>query len=327
MKVTIAGDGAWGSALALLLNGNGHHVSVWGPFPEAIAEVRNTRKNERFLPNLSFPESIHWTDNERDASGADLLVMAIPSQFFRSVAERFAPFTAGGMPVVSVTKGLEPDTCRRMSEVLADTLNTPVPVALSGPSFAEEVAHRQPTAVTIASADPSAMKRVQHEFSNDYFRVYTSNDVTGVELGGVLKNVMAIAAGISDGLGFGYNAKAALITRGLTEMTRLGKALGAQPETFSGLSGMGDLILTCTGSLSRNRAVGEQLGRGRSLDDILEDMNQVAEGVLNCKHILQTARTLKVSAPITEEVHAICYEGKDPGRAVHDLLTRDLKPE
>lgn len=327
MNAFIAGDGGWGSAIALLLHGNGHAVSVWGPDEDYLHMVRRIRKNPRYLASVSFPPDIRWTAEPDDAATCDLFVMAIPSPYYRSVAERFADVLADTPTAVSVTKGLDPDSRRRMSDMLAEYLPAERIAVLSGPSFAEEVAHGRPTAVTVASSRPETAEKVQHAFSNDFFRAYTSTDVVGVELGGTLKNVMAIASGVCDGLGLGTNARAALITRGLAEIVRLGSALGAQPETFRGLSGIGDLILTCTGALSRNRSVGERLGRGETMNDILEGTHQVAEGVLNSRHVKQIAEEHGIEVPITQQVYRLCHENRSPRKAVTALLSRDLKEE
>lgn len=327
-RIAILGDGGWGTALALHAQRAGHAVRVWGPFPAYLETVRARRENTKFLPGIPLPEAIAWTADRAEAvDGADLAVLAVPSRFYRDVAASFAPVLPASARVMSVTKGLDATTGRRMTEVAEEVLGRAPVAALSGPSFAEEVARGLPAAVVIACRDAACATALQGLWNYGALRVYTSEDVAGVELGGALKNVIALAAGISDGLGFGGNARAALITRGLAEMARLGIALGAQAATFAGLSGMGDLVLTCTGTLSRNHAVGERLGRGESLETILGGMEQVAEGVVNCGHALALARAAGVEMPIMAEVHAVLYEGKSPREAVRRLLERDPRPE
>ncbi len=327
-KICIIGDGGWGTALALLLNDNGHKVTVWGPFPDHIETIISTRRNEPFLPGIALPESIEWTSDRKTAvKGADVIVLASPTKFFRPVVESFANLIPSHCHIVSVAKGLDQKTHQRMTATAQEILGQRNVAALSGPSHAEEVARRIPTAVTIASENPDACRVLQSVFAGKYFRVYTSDDVTGVELGGALKNIIAIAVGISDGIGFGDNTRAALITRGLTEITRLGCVLGAKASTFAGLSGMGDLIVTCTSRLSRNRAVGEKLGKGESIEHIMANMAQVAEGVWNCSIAYDLASQNGVEVPITEEVCAVINQGKKPQEAVESLLTRELKQE
>ena len=303
-------------------------MRVWGPFPDYIAEVQGRHKNEKFLPGIQLPPDIRWTADKAEAvAEADVVILAVPSRFFRSVLESFAGFIPSSASVLSVTKGLDEKTGMRMTEAAEEILNREPVAALSGPSLAAEVARGIPTAVTIACADHAKAQSLQHLLMNPSFRVYTSDDVIGVELGGALKNVIAIAAGVCDGIGFGDNTKAALITRGLAEITRLGCALGAHPATFAGLSGMGDLVVTCASRLSRNHTVGERLGRGEPIDQILKTMEQVAEGVWTCATARALARKHGVEVPITEEVCAVIHEGKDPRAAVRDLMARDAKPE
>ena len=328
LNTTVIGDGGWGTALALVLYRNGHRVRVWGPFPEYVAEVARLGENPRFLPGIPLPPQIEWTaDPAAAVEGADLVVLAVPSQYFADTVRRLAPVWPAGALAVSVTKGLDRLTHHRMSSVAEDILGARPAVALSGPSFAEEVAKGLPTAVVAACADHGLAERAQDAFSNAAFRVYTSDDVVGVELGGALKNVIAIAAGACDGLGLGFNTKAALVTRGLAEMTRLGVALGAHPQTFAGLSGTGDLMLTCFGRLSRNRAVGERLGRGERAEDILRGMAQVAEGVTNCDNAAALARDTGVEMPIADAVRAVVRGRLAPREAVARLMTRDPRPE
>ena len=328
MRISVIGDGGWGTALALVLHGNGHKVTVWGPDPDYVATIAAHRENVKFLPGIPLPDDLTWTaDRPATIDGTDMVVLAVPSKFFRDVASSFAERFPTTVPVVSVSKGLDKTTHRRMSQVAADVLGCGPVAALSGPSHAEEVARGVPTAVAIACEDHGQAERMQAAFSCNTFRVYTSDDVVGVELGGAMKNVIAIAAGVSDGIGFGDNTKAALVTRGLAEGSRLGIALGAHPATFAGLSGIGDLIVTCTSRLSRNRAVGEELGRGRTLGEIMNDMEQVAEGVWTCDTARALAADAGVDVPITDEVYAVVHEGKDPRAAVQSLLTRDPRAE
>ncbi|MFH1184550.1 MAG: NAD(P)H-dependent glycerol-3-phosphate dehydrogenase, partial [Chloroflexota bacterium] len=319
-QVAILGDGGWGTALAMTLLQNGHAVRVWGPFPDYIAKIQRTRENRKFLPGVRLPPEITWTSEREDAvGGADVVVLAVPSRFFKGVVTSFSETIPSNALVVSVAKGLDQETHLRMSETAHVALGRGPVAALSGPSHAEEVARGVPTAVVIACADHGQAQQLQRVFSGPAFRVYTSDDIVGVELGGALKNIIAIAAGISDGIGFGDNTKAALITRGLAEITRLGCAAGAHPATFAGLSGMGDLIVTCASKLSRNRAVGERLGRGEKIDDILADMEQVAEGVWTCGAARALAQEAGVEVPIANEVHAVIRERKDPRAAVQAL--------
>jgi glycerol-3-phosphate dehydrogenase (NAD(P)+) len=330
MKVAVIGDGGWGTALALTLARRGQAPCVWGPDAAYLAEIRATRRNRKFLPGVELPEAIGWTaDPDEALAGAEAVVMVVPSKYVRATLERFAGAyrAAGAPPVVSATKGFDETTLERMTEILSELWSVPHPAALSGPSIAPETARGVPTAVTIACADEALARRFQELFAGDAFRAYTSDDVRGVELGGALKNVIALAAGICDGLGFGNNAKAALITRGLAEITRLGVALGAHPQTFYGLSGIGDLMVTCMSPQSRNRTVGERLGRGERVADILGGMVQVAEGVCTCGPALALARQAGVPAPVMEQVDAILHAGKKPKDAVVELMRRDPRAE
>ncbi len=327
MKVTVIGDGGWGTALAMVLERNGHEVIVWGPFDNYLDEVRIFKENITYLPGVKLPSSIQWTSNHENAvEEADLIVLVVPSRYYKSVVEDFKPFIPENALIVSATKGLNEETHERMSEVAEKIVGREVAV-LSGPSHAEEVARGVPCAVAIAARDHDMAEKIQHLFLNDSFRVYTLEDVVGVELGGALKNVVAVAAGISDGLGFGDNTKAALMTRGIAEITRLGTALGAQPETFMGLSGIGDLMVTCMSQHSRNRGVGERLGKGETLEDIMGSMKMVAEGVWNCQAATELAAGLGIDVPIAREVNAVVHAGKDPKQAMMDLMSRAPKPE
>ncbi len=327
-RVCVIGDGGWGTALAIVMHDHGHDVTVWGPFPDYIEQVRTARENARFLAGVSLPESIRWTaEHVEAATRSDIAILAVPTKYYRDVVSSFAGLFPAGCRFVSVAKGLDADTGMGMSQVAAGLLGVDEVCALSGPSHAEEVARHVPTAVTLAAHNLDTATELQRDFATPRFRVYTSTDIRGTELGGALKNIIAIAVGVSDGLGFGDNTRAALVTRGLAEITRLGRALGAQPETFAGLSGMGDLIVTCTSGLSRNRSVGERLGRGETVDEILGSMQQAAEGVWNCAAAWRLARELDVEVPITEQVYGMIHEGKPPADAVRDLLSRDFKGE
>ena len=326
MNCFVIGSGGWGTALGMVLAGNGHSVSIWGPFEEEIGTIRSSGRNETYLPGVDLPQSIQWTFDPSEVSEAELIVLVTPSRFVRSTLETFKPYLPADAPIVSATKGLDEKTHQRMSQVAYDVLGQSISI-LSGPSHAEEVARGVPTAVTVAGSDLQCLEKIQHAFSGKTFRVYTSSDIIGVELGGTLKNIIAVAAGILDGMGLGDNSKAALMTRGLAEISRLGAVLGAKPETFSGLSGVGDLIVTCASRHSRNRAVGERLGKGESLADIMDGMKQVAEGVWNAKAARDLAAEHGLEMPITEEVCLIVEEGKDPRAALRDLMNRDPKAE
>jgi len=327
MKCCVIGDGGWGTALALVLQGNGHAVRVWGPFEEPLQAIREKGENETYLPGVPVPPDIQWTsDAEAAVADAELVVLVVPSRFYRTVLEQFRPLIPAGVLLVSATKGFDEQTGERMSQTAEAVLGRAVTV-LSGPSHAEEVARGVPTAVTAAAADPAAAEAVQQAFMSPSFRVYSSDDLIGVELGGALKNVIALAAGINDGLQLGDNSKAALMTRGLAEISRLGIALGAHPETFTGLSGLGDLIVTCASRHSRNRSVGERLGRGESLEAIMGSMKMVAEGVWNSTAARELARRAGVDAPIIEEVWNVVHGGKPPAEAVRDLMQREARSE
>jgi len=331
LKVGVIGAGSWGTTLADLLAKKHYKVTLWAYEPDLVARMRKTRENDLFLPGFQLAETLAVTNDLAEAAaGKDLLLLVPPSQVMRRVVSQAAAHIAHGTLIVSAAKGIENESLQLMSEVLAEVLPAPLGerlAFLSGPSFAREVAAEMPTAVAIAATHPAVARAAQEVFSTAAFRAYTNDDVIGVELGGALKNVIALAAGISDGLGFGHNTRAALITRGLAEMTRLGVALGAQPATFAGLAGMGDLVLTCTGDLSRNRTVGMELGRGRSLEEILAGMSMVAEGVKTTLSTYQLAAKLGVEVPITDQMYRILYEGKSPRQAVGDLMLRELKPE
>ncbi len=329
MNVVVIGDGGWGTAVAKLLDSYGHTVTVWGPFADYIEEIRTTRKNPRYLPGIEFPASIQWTaDMAACVPTADLVVLASPSKFFKPICEKLAPhLNVEKTLIVSLTKGICPETGKRMSEVAQEVLKSQRVVVLSGPSHAEEVARRVPTAVTCACADHKMAVAAQTIFNGPSFRVYTTDDVIGVEIGGIVKNVLAIAVGVSDGVGFGDNTRAALITRGLAELMRLGLKMGARLQTLSGLAGVGDLIVTCTSQHSRNHTVGERLGKGQSIESILNSMQMVAEGVDNAKMLHDLAIQYETEMPIAEVVYRMCYHNLSADDAIMLLTGRSAKPE
>ncbi|MFN2384061.1 MAG: NAD(P)H-dependent glycerol-3-phosphate dehydrogenase [Gemmatimonadota bacterium] len=331
LVVAVIGAGSWGTTLANLLAGNGHAVRLWARSGELAAEMTRLRRNPRYLSGAPLAEAVVPTaDLEAAVAGVGLVVSVVPSHAVRDVMGRAAPALGEDALVVSASKGIENDSLKRMTEVLAEVLPPGAAsrcAVLSGPSFADEVSRGVPTAVTVAAAAPPVAETVRAAFANDRFRVYTSTDVVGVELGGALKNVIAIATGIADGLDYGHNARAALITRGLAEISRLGLALGGDRVTLMGLAGLGDLILTCTGELSRNRAVGVRLGRGESLPEIQADMRMVAEGIRTTRSARDLAARIDVEMPITEQVHEMLYHAKSPQHVVDELMTRDAKPE
>lgn len=325
MKTAVLGAGAWGTALARLLQRATHNVTLWGYDGQALDDIRQTGRNDRYLPGIDLPREITLEPEiARAIAGADCVVVAVPSKGFRDVA-RNLPLYDG--LIVSVTKGIEYDTGLTMCGILAKLVPHAKCTALSGPSFAIEVAQDIPTAIVAASSDLSVATGIQNLFNRPAFRVYTSTDVIGVELGGALKNVIAIAAGVGDGLGFGDNAKAALVTRATVEIRRLGVACGAQAETFTGLSGLGDLMVTCFSRHSRNRAFGERISRGEKATDIAAATLSVAEGYPTARSAYQLARKHQIVTPVIDEVYAMLYENKDVRQAVRDLMTRDLKPE
>jgi len=331
MRATVIGGGSWGTALASVLGNNGHEVVIWS-FEQDVAEaIAARRENPKYMPGVQLPQSVTAThDLPRSLAGAELVLAVNPSHVTRPVMRQALPSLPKATPIVTATKGIENDTLLTMHEVLEDVLPPemhPYLVCLSGPSFAKETMLKMPTAVVVASPWEKIAQKVQRWFSNDYFRVYTSNDVVGVELGGSLKNVCAIAAGISDGMGFGNNTRAAIMTRGLAELVRLAVRKGANPITLSGLAGMGDLVLTCTGELSRNRTVGLALGRGQKLTDVLAGMTQVAEGVRTAKSVHDLSRKLGVDMPLHDAVYRILYEDLPAKTALQLLTARELKSE
>ncbi len=334
-RIAIIGAGAWGTGLSIALGRKGNHgIRLWAHEKEVRESIAARHVNELFLAGESIPECVSATGNLEEAlREAEIVVSVMPSQHCRRLFQNMRPYLKPGMLIVSATKGLEETTLLRMTEVIAQIVELdggfhPRIGALSGPSFAKEVARGDPTAITIASLDAELAETVQREFSHPRFRVYTNDDVTGVELGGALKNIIAIAAGVCDGLGLGHNSIAALITRGLAEITRLVVACGGRQETMAGLAGLGDLVLTCTGGLSRNRSVGVELGRGRKLAEIIAGMHgMVAEGVFTTHAAVGLARARRIEMPITEQMYAILHQGKSPRDAIHDLMTRSAKSE
>ena len=330
MKVTVIGDGAWGTALAEQLIGNGHEVVQWGPFADYLETMRETQENSRFLPGVKLdPRHRFEAEPAKAAYGSSLWIAAAPTQYMRRVLEQFKPhFRTEKQIVLYVAKGIENESWMRGDELVKSIFGDCRFCALSGPSHAEEVARQVPTAVTAASANPGCAEAIQQLLMNEHFRIYTSDDPIGVQLGGAIKNVMAIAAGIIDGMELGDNTKAAMMTRAVAEMGRLGAALGGKAATFSGLAGIGDLIVTCCSQYSRNRRVGEELGRGRKLDEILQDMGMsVAEGVTTARGVCALADWAAVEVPISRQVYAILYENLDPKRALRNLMTRAAKSE
>jgi glycerol-3-phosphate dehydrogenase (NAD(P)+) len=327
-RTAVVGAGAWGTALADLLARNGHQTTLWAFERDVVESVNGRHENTRFLPGTSLDPALGATADLADAlAGASLVCIATPSQHLRAIIRQGVRALAPRATVCVATKGIEGGTLALMSDVVAQESSGHPVVALSGPSFAAEVAERQPTAIVAASDDPTAAETVQDAFSNGTFRVYTHDDVIGVELGGSLKNVMAVATGICEGAGFGFNSRAALITRGLAEMTRLGTALGARSATFAGLAGIGDLVLTCTGSLSRNRAVGIAVGQGATLEEALAGKETVAEGVGTTRSALALAEREGVEMPIVTMVERVLFERHSAHRAVADLMSRELRAE
>ena len=334
-KIAIIGAGGWGTALAIRLSQKADRIGLWVFEPELCESLLETRANDLYLPGYFIPANVEPTHDLAAAlAGAEVILTAVPSQHVRSVYQQIAAALKGASGAkcifVSATKGLENGTRLRMSQVVEEVLTPhfhPQLAALSGPTFAREVAHGSPTAVVIASSDEALAARLQRHFSSSAFRLYTNTDVAGVEIGGAVKNVIAIAAGVCDGMGLGSNAIAALITRGLSEITRLACACGGRRETMAGLAGLGDLVLTCTGALSRNRSVGVELGRGRPLGEILSSMRMVAEGVNTTAETVQLAKEKGVEMPITEQMYALLYHNRSPQNAVRELMERALRPE
>ncbi len=331
MKVSVLGAGGWGTTLAILLHNNGHNVTLWEYKRNYAKSLAKNRENKTYLPGFKIPNEIQITYSLEDAcENQYMIVIAVPTQFIRGVLDKLKSINYGDAVFVSVSKGIENDTLLTVSQIIKDDLKdideSKIGV-LSGPSHAEEVVKKIPTAVVAASTSEETAKKIQVAFMTSYFRVYSSTDIIGVELGGALKNVIAIGAGIIDGAGFGDNTKAAIMTRGIAEISKMGIAIGAAPETFAGLSGMGDLIVTCMSRHSRNRFVGEQIGKGKKLKDILKSMEMVAEGVRTCKSVYELSRKFQIETPIVDAVYSILYLEKDPFNVTYDLMTREMKSE
>ncbi len=326
MKILVVGAGSWGTALSIVLADNGHEVRLWGHKQTQITEINNLNTNESYLPGIKLPEEIIGYDDLGIAlKDIDTIVLAVPTKAIREVLKQVSDISEDPLTIIHVSKGIEPDSLKRISEIIEEEMpekKLKDVVVLSGPSHAEEVSLRHPTTVTSSSKNLEAAEYVQDLFINKYFRVYTNPDVIGVEIGGALKNIIALCAGITDGLGYGDNAKAALITRGLAEIARLGTKLGANPLTFSGLTGIGDLIVTCTSVHSRNWRAGNLLGKGHSLDEVLESMGMVVEGVRTTKAAFQLAQKVDVSMPITFALYDVLFNGKNPKDAVDSLMGR-----
>ena len=331
MNIGVIGAGSWGTTLADLLAKRGHSVTLWAYEKDLVERMQQSHMNDLYLPSFTLDDNLSFTNDLAEVvSGREMLVLVSPSQVLRQVLQQAEPHIAPNMLLVSAAKGIENDTLMIMSEIIEEVLPAEKRqrvAYISGPTFAREVAAEIPTVLTVASESEDVAALVQELFSCEYFRLYRQDDVIGVELGGALKNVLALAAGICDGLGYGCNTRAAVITRGLEEMTRIGLAKGAKRTTFAGLAGMGDLVLTCTGDLSRNRTVGLEIGRGRKLGEILKGMKMVAEGVKTTTSAYQLAKKLGVDVPIIEQMYLILNEDKDPRTAVRDLMQRQLKPE
>ncbi|MFH0845195.1 MAG: NAD(P)H-dependent glycerol-3-phosphate dehydrogenase [Pseudomonadota bacterium] len=330
-KIGVIGAGSWGTTLANLLAEKGHSVDLWVREQEVYDQIRKEKINPIFLPGRTLVSRLNPVRSLEEAvKDKELILLVIPSHVFREVITHIKPYLKKGMKLMAATKGIENDTLMTMSQVARDVLtagHTEDYACLSGPSFAKEVYLKYPTAVTIACPNLTYGEKLQHLFHTAFFRVYITHDLIGVELGGALKNVIAIGAGVAEGLGIGHNARAALITRGLAEITRLAVAMGSNPMTLSGLAGMGDLVLTCTGDLSRNRRVGLKIGKGMSLQEIVEGMKMVAEGIRTARSVFELGKKMEVEMPISFQVYQILYEGKDPKEAVKDLMNRALKVE
>lgn len=327
-EVGIVGAGSWGTALALVLNKNGHHVVVWSCIEEEVKQILEKRENESKLPGVKIPDSIGFTcDLKETVEDKDVVVMAVPSVFIRNTARQMRSYVKEGQVLVTVSKGIEENTLMTLSEQIEEEIPQTKAAVLSGPSHAEEVSRGLPTTVVAGAADKKTAEYLQSIFMNDTFRVYTSPDVLGIEIGGALKNVIALAAGIADGLGYGDNTKAALITRGIAEITRLGVKMGGKLESFTGLTGIGDLIVTCASVHSRNRKAGYLIGQGKTMDEAMSEVKMVVEGVYSAKAALALARIHGVSMPIVEEVNKVLFENKKAVEAVRDLMMRDGRIE
>ncbi len=329
MKISVIGSGGWGTALSVLLCDNGHKVKLWFRRRDYLEKIKATRENSVYLPGVRIPDEIFLTSNLDEAlDESQMVVLAVPTQYLRSVISKEEFKGCKDKVIVNVAKGIENKTLMRISEIVSEVLGSGDNYCvLSGPSHAEEVSRKIPTAVVVASSNKDVAQFVQNVFMNRYFRVYTSEDVVGVELGGALKNIIAIATGIADGIGFGDNTRAAIMTRGIAEMVRLGVAMGAKIETFAGLSGIGDLIVTCTSKYSRNRFVGEQIGKGKKLDEVLKNMAMVAEGIWTTISAVELSKKFNIEMPITNAVYDVLFNGKDPISATSELMSRSAKPE
>jgi len=328
-NVSIIGDGAMGTALAIMLCEKGVNVRMWGYDRQQLQEIQQAKQNIKFLAGYDLPESLIFEpDDSKIADGADLIVSAVPCQFMRSVWKRLKPYVNLNVPIVTVAKGIENETLSRPDEILKDVLGGDIQIAvLSGPTIADELARKLPATAAAACPDHELAKKIQYTFTLPYFRVYTNSDIVGVELAGAMKNVIAIAAGIIDGIKAGDNAKAALISRGLAEIARLGEAMGAEPQTFAGLTGLGDLVTTCISPKGRNRSFGARIGSGMSLEEALSATNSVVEGVPTCKSVCGLAEKYNVEMPITRSVYQIIFEGKPVQDAINELMQRELKAE
>ena len=326
-NITIIGGGSWGIALSVLLHKNGHHITVWSKLPAEIEMLQNNHEH-KMLPGVILPDDMCFTmDAEEALTDKDLLVFAVASAYTRQTAKELAPFVKDGQIIVNVAKGIEDITYKTLSEIIEEEIPNAEVAVLSGPSHAEEVSRGIPTTIVVGAKKKSTAEYLQNLFINDVFRVYTSPDVLGIELGGSLKNVVALAAGVADGLGYGDNTKAALITRGITEIARLGTAMGAKFETFCGLTGIGDLIVTCASMHSRNRRAGILIGQGKTMKEAMDEVQMVVEGVYSAKAALGLAKKYNVDLPIIEQVNEVLFNGKDASTAVKDLMLRDKKIE
>ena len=326
-KIGIIGSGTWGTAISILLHNNGHEVTIWSAIPEEIDEMAATRKHKN-LPEVTLPESLRLTKDLKEAmEGKDLLVMAVPSVFVRSTAKRMKPYLHDGQIIVDVAKGIEESTLFTMSQIIEEELPTAQVAALSGPSHAEEVSRGLPTTCVAGAHKKAVAEYIQSVFMSPVFRVYTSPDMLGIEIGAALKNVVALAAGIADGLGYGDNTKAALITRGMAEIARLGMAMGGKYQTFAGLSGIGDLIVTCASMHSRNRRAGILIGKGYSMEEAMKEVQMVVEGVYSAKAAMALAKKYEVPMPIVEQVNRVLFEGMPASEAVSELMLRDKRIE
>ena len=326
-RTAILGAGGWGTALAILWAKQGNDILLWGHNPERAQELRETRENTEYLPGVTLPESVQVTSDLAQCAGAELVVFVTPSTALRAVAEQLRPHVSKDAVLLSCTKGIEHGTGMRMTQILAEVLPEHTTAVLSGPNLAVEVSRDRPTATVLGCEQPDCAEELQQHLGSPLFRIYSSDETTGIELGGALKNVFALAAGCSDGFGLGDNSKAALVTRALAEMLRLGTAMGGDPRTFYGLSGAGDLIATCFSQHSRNRRVGEQLGRGRTLEQIAARSHSIAEGVPTAKSAFECGRRLNIETPIIDQVYSVVYEAKPPAQALQELLGRDQKAE